>query len=51
MAKNCVAGWIKQQEKEANFYPDNCSITKILKKRGQLELIKLGNELNTNVQF
>mgnify|MGYP000498058449 CR=1 FL=1 len=27
MIKNCVAGWIKQQEKEANFYPDNCSIT------------------------
>jgi len=50
MVINCVAGWINQQEKVVNFYPDNCSITKIQKKEGELELIKLGEELNTIVQ-
>ena len=50
MVINCVAGWIKQQEKVVNFYPNNCSITKISKKEEELELIKLGDELSTIVQ-
>jgi len=50
MVINCVAGWIQQQEKVVNFYPANCSITKIQKKEGELRLIKLGDELNTIVQ-
>ncbi len=32
------------------FYPDNCSVTKILNNKSRLELMQVGNELSTVIQ-
>ena len=50
MVINCVVGWINNFDNLVGFYPDNCSITKIIKRNGELELTQLGNELSTVIQ-
>lgn len=50
MVINCVVGWLKQEEIVVNFYPDNCSVTKLSKTGNELKLNKLGDELTTVVQ-
>ena len=50
MVINCVVGWINNFDNLVGFYPDNCSITKILNHNGKLELTQVGNELSTVVQ-
>ena len=50
MVINCVVGWINNFDNLVGFYPDNCSITKIIKRNGKLELTQLGNELSTVIQ-
>lgn len=50
MVINCVVGWINNFDNLVGFYPDNCSITKIINRNGELELTQLGNELSTVIQ-
>ena len=50
MVINCVVGWINNFDNLVSFYPDNCSITKIINRNGELELTQLGNELSTVIQ-
>jgi broad specificity phosphatase PhoE len=50
MVINCVVGWINNFDSLVGFYPDNCSVTKIINRNGKLELTRVGNELSTVVQ-
>ena len=50
MVINCVVGWINNFDSLVGFYPDNCSVTKIINRNGELELTQAGNELSTVVQ-
>ena len=50
MVINCVVGWINNFDSLVGFYPDNCSVTKIINRNGKLELTQVGNELSTVVQ-
>jgi len=50
MVINCVVGWINNFDNLVGFYPDNCSVTKILNKKSRLELMQVGNELSTVIQ-
>ena len=50
MVINCVVGWINSYKKIVNFYPNNCSVTKIYKKDHKFLIEELGNEFGTIVQ-
>lgn len=49
MVINCIVGWLEESDSTVSFYPDNCSITKISKTGGVVNLIKRGKELTTLV--
>ena len=40
---------LSKNKKIVSFYPDNCSIMELKKDKGELELISLGDELQTHV--
>ena len=50
MVINCAVGWLSNFDKLVGFYPDNCSVTKIVNRKGKLQLVQIGNELSTIVQ-
>lgn len=50
MTINAVVGWIKGDDRVVNYYPNYCSITKIVKKNCQYTIESLGNELTTIIQ-
>ena len=49
MVINIVVSTLKNDPRVVSFYPDNCSITEIENKEGKLNLISIGNELQTHV--
>ena len=49
MVINVVVSTLKKDPRVVSFYPDNCSITEIENKEGKLNLISIGNELQTHV--
>ena len=49
MVINIVVSTLKNDPRVVSFYPDNCSITEIENKEGKLNLISIGNELQTQV--
>jgi broad specificity phosphatase PhoE len=49
MVINIVASTLSKNKKIVSFYPDNCSIMELRKDKGELELISLGDELQTHV--
>ena len=50
MVINCIVGWIRKSEKFVSFFPDNCSVTKLIKQNNKIIVDKLGRELPTTVQ-
>ena len=50
MVINSVVGWINKSEKFVNFYPDNCSITKIEKNEEKFKITELGRDFYTIIQ-
>tara|TARA_B100001123_G_scaffold423982_1_gene534800 strand:- start:405 stop:974 length:570 start_codon:yes stop_codon:yes gene_type:complete len=50
MVINCVVGWINNSEKFVSFYPDNCSITKIIRAEDNFKILNLGRDFSTTVQ-
>ena len=50
MVINCLVSWLENKETMVNFYPDNCSITKLEISNGLVSLSKKGEELKTIVQ-
>ena len=50
MVINCIVGWITVSKKLVSFFPDNCSITKLVKKEKEIILVEKGRELATTVQ-
>lgn len=50
MVINCAVGWLSNFDKLVSFYPDNCSVTKIVNRKRKLQLVQTGNELSTIVQ-
>ena len=50
MVINCVTGWLKNSNELVNFYPDNCSVTKLINDSGQISLISEGKDFLTTVQ-
>ena len=49
MVINIVVSTLKSDPRIVSFYPDNCSITEIENNEGKLNLISIGNELQTHV--
>ena len=49
MVINIVVSTLKNDSRVVSFYPDNCSITEIENIEGKLNLISIGNELQTHV--
>jgi len=50
MVINCLVSWLENKETMVNFYPDNCSITKLEISNSLVRLSKKGEELKTIVQ-
>jgi len=50
MVINCLVSWLENKETMVNFYPDNCSITKLEISNGLVRLSKKGDELKTIVR-
>ena len=49
MVINIVVSTLKNDPRVVSFYPDNCSITEIENNESTLNLISIGNELQTHV--
>ena len=50
MVINIIVSYLKESDLIVSFYPDNCSITNLSKNsKGEIELIKLGSELQTEI--
>ena len=50
MVINIIVSYLKESDLVVSFYPDNCSITNLSKnKKGKIELISLGSELQTEL--
>jgi|TARA_B110000438_G_C15814326_1_gene651239 probable phosphoglycerate mutase len=49
MVINCIVSWLENSDTNVSFYPNYCSITKLLKTRGSINLIEKGRELDTLV--
>ena len=50
MVINIIVSYLKESNLIVSFYPDNCSITNLLKKnKREIELINLGSELQTEL--
>ena len=50
MVINIIVSYLKKNDLVVSFYPDNCSITNLSKdSKGQIELISLGSELQTEL--
>lgn len=50
MTINAIIGWITGNDKVVSYYPNYCSITKIVKENGQFTIESLGKELTTIIQ-
>jgi probable phosphoglycerate mutase len=49
MVINTIVGWLKNFDETVNFYPANCSITKLSKRGKEISLAERGQELTTFV--
>ena len=49
MVINTIVAHVEKNPSMVCFYPDNCSITELNKKGNEVELISLGNQLNSIV--
>ena len=49
MVINTIVAHAEKNQSMVCFYPDNCSITELNKTGNEVELISLGNQLNSIV--